>query len=523
MFTEKWIYEKIIPLSKSERWEYNSVRPRQKNHIINLTKLQKHLKTGVCVVKLNLIPFYAEALSIKPYLYNDIDKIHATNKEAFYLKAQESPFYNHTIAREGSLIRDYYFKKLIGIFEYYLATEDTAIGSAISNLFKKGYKKAYAYYKTKNTYETIDFGEFNKEVMKPAAKNSSDDELNGLLSAGIFFSHNYNVVNMESFLDIYTKRWQNYEGHRRITDTTLERYKEEIKSLNREIPRDIVSNITAAVAPDQITPYEFLYDSERLSQISLFDELVFSKKDIDLILVSYVICQKHYDYNIPVQDYILPALHIKGLLKAYNVVKELYFKNNKETMYVEMGIVQRELQKTKTILATERAEASALKQKEKHDLLSLQKENESLNKKIRNLEMKISGMKSDTKEVTALRELAFKMSQESEIANNIPIDIELLNNISGTIIGGHPNWRNKIKEQLRNWNLFGPDSFVDDKTILNSTIVVINTSYLNHTTYNRIIDLIRKENIPLGYVTNTNLELTLQEIYDIANSNNLFK
>jgi Uncharacterized protein conserved in bacteria len=220
--------------------------------------------------------------------------------------------------------------------------------------------------------------------------------------------------------------------------------------------------------------------------------------------------------------YVIPAFHIKALLKAYGIVKETYFKYNRETMYPQIAALERELKETKFQLNTEKFKITEIKNKENKELEDLQNENATLLKKIKNLEDKLSQTVSDSIEVKKLRNLLFNLSasENVDMPEESTIDLSALNDVRGVIVGGHPNWQNKLKEKLFEWVFYAPGVSINANVITNADIVIFSVSYFDHATYYKVIDLLRNRDIPFDYVSNTNIEMSLRDIDKIFRSIN---
>lgn len=460
----------------------------------------------------NLTPFLAEALSFPTFIRKDIDKIYAKNKYTYYEHAKKCEFYDCPISLELSLIREEYYKKIIGLLEYsQAANAEDSIGSDIFSLFKKGFKKTYQYFKN---IDMVDFKEYMRSQCKHLEK-ISDDEINANLCAALFFAINLvpdeSIENADIVYSTFIMRWQHSLGERRISLNNLTKEDDvEIKNLKSTLPKYILNYVLMA---EPTSVFDYLYDFERLSYLSLIQDLDLGEKDLKEILYVYNMINKRSQMNVSLMDYTIPALHIKMLIKAYKKVKEMYFLNNKETMFVEFGNLEHELKKKKMELNTEHAKYEELKNSENNYIKSLQDENKVLNKKIQQLQDQISQMNSDSNEVIALRNFIFTLEQESFESNVTELSYsEELNKLNGVIIGGHPNWQNKMKEVLT-WTYISPDISINEDLIKNADVVIFNVSYLSHSLYYKAIDIIKENNIRMSYIKSTNIRYAISEIY----------
>lgn len=476
--------------------------------------------------ELNLMPFYALALSSKSFIYKDIDNLYKQRKEEYYTCGKSSEFYDCVMAKECSLIVEEYFKKCIGILEYSqkCGEEDKELDEEIRKLFRKGYRKVYLYFKNFSEDDEIDMKKFISDFYKNRLDLMNDDEINSSSVAAVFFTMGHkHIVNMEFIHTSLFTQWRFYQGERRLTlEEAGKRYKTEIVSYLKKIPKTIFNEILIAKEA-KYHGYEFLFDLENLS-LSIFSELTFDADDTKKMILSYICAKKYYQFEEPFENYIHHTLFLLGMCKAYKKAKNIYFANNKETMYIELGTIKRELEDCKSLLRIEKEKNSFLVQQEKKADQSLIEENERLRKENQRLKAEIEKMQNDSKEVIALREYMFKESNDIRIDDTEKdIDLPTLNNLKGIIIGGHPNWQNKMKEKLSSWTFIEANvSRINSSLLKDRNIVIINTVHLNHALYYGTMNCIRNEDCTLGYVSSTNVEMAVKEIYEICKTKSFF-
>ena len=122
----------------------------------------------------------------------------------------------------------------------------------------------------------------------------------------------------------------------------------------------------------------FIFDYENISASSIFDGIKLSQKEIDELIYLNVIDNESTD-NMKHFTY---CMHIRLLIKAYKKVKQHYFENNKETMYVEMEGFEKALIKSQQeILRLKNSLSEAL---EIHE--NLAKENARLKQQLKEAE-----------------------------------------------------------------------------------------------------------------------------------------
>lgn len=479
------------------------------------------MKKEVKEEKLNLIPFFALALSNCQSIHRDIDKVYKRKKESYYTCAIESKFYDCIMAQELSLLTEEYFKKCIGILEYQDIFENPETEQDIISLFKKAYKKVYLFFKRYNKEDIVDIKDFYKEYLENRIDSMSEDEVNSNGIAAIFFTiilQLKHVINQELITNSLFLMWKHYEGWKRITlDIEHFELKEEVLQYCKKYSIKIFEEILRANKP---CVYAYLFDLEHLSYLSIFSELQFTNEDIKEIVLSYV-CEKNYrNYKGAIDEYMHHALFVLGMCRAYKDAKNRYFYNNKETMYIEMNNIKKELKNCKSLLNEEKRKNKELLNFKENYKDTLLKENERLEKENQKLKNQINEMQDNSKELYALREYIFKENYENIDDNDNldqSIEVDSINKLEGVIVGGHPNWQNKLKEILTQWKFINVDiNNVNKELIKGCEIIIFNIEYLKHSLYYSVINLIKNEDVFLGYISNTNIEIALKKIYDIC-------
>lgn len=303
--------------------------------------------------ELNLMPFYALALSRQSFIHKDIDDIYKKRKEEYYSYGKASKFYDCVMAKETSLVTEEYFKKCIGIFEYNERHQncDSELENGIYKLFKKGYRKIYLYFKKFSSEDEIDMKKFFADFLEKRLHLINYDEVNSSMVVALFFTMEYeHVLNVEFLYASLFAQWKFYEGERRISlKETGKKYKKEVDEYLKQIPKNLFDEL-AIVNKTVYHGYDFLFDIENLS-LSIFDGLEFDINDTKKLILSYI-CTKNYKFDKPFDepfdDYLHHSIFLLGMCKAYKKVKEVYFANNKETMYVELGTIKKNYKNTKS-------------------------------------------------------------------------------------------------------------------------------------------------------------------------------
>lgn len=144
----------------------------------------------------------------------------------------------------------------------------------------------------------------------------------------------------------------------------------------------------------------------------------------------------------------------------------------------------------------------------------------TLKKQLNSKEQKITKLKKNQQELYKLRELVFKMENQSIENNNLPIDLnEVIKNKDIVIIGGHINLRKKLREKYPSLILFSKQNAINEAVLKRADHVFIYYNFMTHDMYNRAVSVLSRNNIAWDYIPYTNLEKSEQLIYQILNKN----
>ncbi|EQG38294.1 TPA: hypothetical protein KRH68_000719 [Clostridioides difficile] len=469
--------------------------------------------------ELNLIPFLAEALSINKKCYSIIDKYYSKDKLKYMDLAKESVFYNSKIAGEGSIIQEYYFKKALGI----LSSQEN---ETIFEIYKFGYKVAYNYV---NSIQIFKASNFLKKLLSKV-NDFSDDELNGNMLVAISLCGalekevDSSDIIYKKIIDGLFLRNDSYSREVLSIDNLDKKYKKilskielKLKSLylKEYIPSSYVLNIDATKGYEgnnltflekQILGLDYISNLEGITLISIVGKDIFKSKQIQELILAYCNLQDNIEdeNSINYEDlfrFIIPAIDLRYWAREYKKAKQFFFNNFDEEL--KESIEEKDIE-----LITLKKENSLLREENKNIKLEL----ELLQKDKLRLENEIKAQITSKEELVQLRNFMF--SKQQEYIENIPTDERDLKNIKAIIFGGHPNWILKMKDKLINFEFISAETINFDVNILNSyEYVFINTNYVGHAMYYKIIENLN-ENNKLRYINNINIDRAIRDIKD---------
>ncbi|ENY8698279.1 hypothetical protein [Clostridioides difficile] len=465
--------------------------------------------------ELNLIPFLAEALSINSKCYSFIDKYYNKDKLKYMNLAKKSIFYNSKIASEGSIIQEYYFKKALGIL---LSQEN----DTIFEIYKLGYKAAYNYI---NSIQIFKVSNFLKKLLT-RVEPFTNDELNGNVLVAISLCGelekdvDISDIVYQRFIENLFLRMDDYKDILSIDNLDknkrkmLSKIELKLKSmyLKDYIPSSYVINIDSSknyegltFLEKQIAGLDYVSNLEGISIIRVVGKDIFKSKQIQELILSYLKVQGNIEdeNSINYEDlfrFIITAIDLRYWAREYKKAKQFFFNNFDEEL--------NEVMKEKEIEIKELKKENLLLQDEKE---KLKLELELLQKDKNRLESEIKEQCTSKEELVQLRNFMFNQQQEQE--EKVLIDESInLKNIKAIIFGGHPNWILKMKDKLINFEFISADTINFNVNILDSyEYVFINTNYVGHAMYYKIIENLNKDN-KLRYINNVNADRAIEDI-----------
>lgn len=484
--------------------------------------------------KVSLIPFYACAIAFARHTRADLEIEYSKNPVAYYNAAKQSEYYNALFAEELSLQTEEAYKKALGIVEYGCVSKDELALNSLDFLFKKGYRKLYNTFKRLPKNEPLRLNSvIGETIYSKLAKSDhvSDDNFNGHLFAAYYFSsmwpHELIHDREECDKTLFFIANYGYNPERKMQNK-LNRYdstfQAKAKSYINELPKDLFKQIQLA-PKDEDSGYTTVFDMESLSSVSIFSELQFTREDLEALAIAYMHGKKGgITEDFP--TYAKYTSYILAMCKAYKQSKEYYFQHNREDIYIEVESVKTELQQAKSALSESQERRTSEQKNYADQIQRLSDELKLLKQKNESLKTELQKVEGERKELYALREHIFSLESDSatEIATELTKEqIQQLNNVHGTIVGGHPNFTKKLKNYLSDWQYIsaGDANTVRNAALRKSGFVFFVTSHLSHTLYYAMIAKAQDWNAKIGYLSHININYTLKEIFALVNNGNI--
>lgn len=215
----------------------------------------------------------------------------------------------------------------------------------------------------------------------------------------------------------------------------------------------------------------------------------------------------------------LTALFGFAVNMEYHDTRKNYLKPAEEETFAEMTLIREEMDKKEASWKREKAQLEHALALAREKNKSVAKNNDHLERENKRLKQDLADSKENEKELIALREFAFSLQQEEEPEKSpaTVLSTPQLDACHVVVVGGHENWANKLREERPAFTFIHPDEKTISLSFLNrhNTVVFFNTTYNNHTIYERVMKEMRKNDNRLFYInergSNTALLLAKME------------
>lgn len=442
--------------------------------------------------KIDLLPHIALAIASKPHVYPEIDKVYATNSIFYYQESKKYPVSQENIAQKSSLLCEIYYRKFLGIF---LGNPDA--GCAII-------KKAY-----KSVWNIVKRNPSENDVYTFLNKINNDTDYSNCMFAMIALE----LLEHGEVRDAFQKVQecishtlaQEYERKKRKSHSQETARKEKAAQLSalKKSGSAVLSEMYAKNNfPSETEFFNYLFDFENICINDLVLETQ-EKNALDDALLTYSIFADEKDFDL----YMSGAYLIQKLCQSYKQAKELYFQNCPEE--IQLALESERLQIAEEV-HTYKQENEALRIQLSTTQQTISKKNlqiEQLQAEINRLQAELSAINSGKAELEALQNFAYRSTMEMEKSAKKK-DYSELSKKKILILGGTPDWHERMKKVLPNSTCVGPDVTLNLDGVGNYDIVAIYTGYISHKMYYAAITKAKK----IMYINNSNIEMALDAL-----------
>ena len=208
------------------------------------------------------------------------------------------------------------------------------------------------------------------------------------------------------------------------------------------------------------------------------------------------------------------------IVQEYRDLRENYLVKMEEEQEFDRIELERntnyELEELRLDKARLQQQLKTIKEEKKESTEKLKKEVMELEKKNKRLQLELDKKSENDNELIALREYVFAEKFEKQPDVTSEDMIEAIKEKKLTIIGGHDNWVNKMKEVFPDYVYLSVDekgrSF--DMLKRENQKIVFNTATNSHSIYKKMIKNMNPTNQLMYLNGNFNIDKTIEMIYD---------
>ena len=124
---------------------------------------------------------------------------------------------------------------------------------------------------------------------------------------------------------------------------------------------------------------------------------------------------------------------------------------------------------------------------------------------------------SQQKELAALREHVYNLTEEDEAKDTVSAE-EMKKSLSPLriiIIGGHKNWRQKMKQEFPDWTYIDAtvSGTMETSVVDKADHVYFFTDTISHSTYFKYMNVVKEHGVDFGYIHGVNIENNMRQMY----------
>ena len=508
-----------------------------------------------CMIDLGLIVICA--IGTQANLHKAIAKQFESKRSEYYRSYKESAWYNNNLINTYPTQLNLMLKMVSGI---YAQNESSKNFADIEKLIQKGFKFTWNYtkqhkviydrdyrtalhrklFKNNNANEVDLLNHFAVLRFLCSVKNikliarDEDDELIRLLFANFISVVCYQEAyfNEDEFRDHQEKMATFYHTHqiepkaqtlyefiqsRRVLENAIATA--EYPFLDHELI--LKKSVKLAWSRAFISLSRWL-DTIGVHHRELCKKTVFSKKEIDRFVLNALHHQTHFfikDSEIPF--FMAASMLFYALTSEFKETKIKYFEEINESMEEIETKLLAELEQVKRSADIDLKASANERSRLIHQIEALKEENASLKRKNVSLNNTVVASNINARELHQLREFVY--NRESNVLYEPALDelsvaqqAELLNTKKCSVLGGRPSWVKRLSHLLPNFSFVLTDQVNIDVSFLdNQDAVFINTSYMSHAFYHKIMARLNQSNVPFFYLSTAhNADRTINAMFE---------
>ncbi len=498
-------------------------------------------------VYLQSLILISEALTVNKDLLRDLNHLYQLDKIKYYKKASSHALYNDSQVTNGTIEHEINIKKVFGIV--LCAEEDEKLRAIISKLLKKYYPEFYFPIKKrsddlfkaiehkpnanpdwilKNSYSRIPyyivrliFG-FEHDFSSEYSRFFDDTEQKALQN--IDFVPVYNADKYKDDLEktewlhnaekefIFFQRCKDFSAfmdYRDDVGSSTLRY----ASISSEMQNAILNNLRFVVN---------LLDHQNISNSALTNPITLTKKEINDIFITLLgVYRKNVEYkslsNEQLALYYVFGIYFQSIIKEYKNARDVFRANNQETQFLEIEkllqekeALKREIDNGNQTIEQLKSRINDVERKAARERTDLEK---SLYDEIKTLKTTneknkkaVDEQRLQLEEIYRLREFAFALEADDSSEKSPDEKFEIPANTKIFLVGGHENWRKKVKERFPTISIVdGTNKNLDVAIFSKADLVLFFTPHMSHATYEKVIGYLNKNKLKYGYVSEINL------------------
>lgn len=506
---------------------------------------------------INIRHYLILALGGNRYLHKYIDEIYQERRWEYFELYRNGNMYDDLLIPRHVTQNEEKMKQVAGIVEWCYKHNNF---ENIYRLIKKGYKFSYQYVQ-QHRNKVIDFDHFELAYTKQKGGIEKVTDLNLFYAASIvlYLCHrenrqytlgNYGALMIEAMQNLAL---ESFSKQLRFSKAVREKYKNELDEMFKHygIPRNmkpmsmgkffelfIEKQMMEKVKSNPlITVQQARYDVFRegiskyigslsnwlkvngFNEMDLTEWVIITKEDVEIVFLDFIIASQSNSNGLSKQDrdlYIIAILYLQALAEVYKETKRLYLDDSQEQRYIEFREKEKSIKQKEEELERLKRHYQRELEKQVNAMSQLEEELKKTKKELQRLQSELQKREDQSKEFAALREYVYSLNNESAPEQEKSIE-ELADRIQQkkiAVIGGHPNWINKMKDVLPNVLFVEVDELNRDLSFVdNLDAVFVSTTFFNHTFYRKLMKYMNNNNTKLYYLSGKiNVELTLKEM-----------